>query len=239
MTPTTAAATVADSPTATAPRPRPAGARSRAATSDFAALKRLVLDAGLMEKTPVFYWVMTTVLMAALGGCIAGFVLLGDSWFQLLIAAALGIVFTQMSFLGHEAVHKQIFTSHKVSDWYGLITGNLIVGLSIGWWTQKHNRHHANPNTKGKDPDIFDPVVAFTPEQAQARTGLAHEFTKRQGYLFFPLLLLEGLNLYRDAILTVLTRKKLKNRTAEIVLLSIRLIALPALVFWYLSLIHI
>lgn len=232
----TTSATAVDTPAAASPRHRPPGTRARAATSDFAALKRLVLDAGLMEKTPVFYWVMTSVLLATLGGCVAGFILLDDSWFQLLIAAAFGIVFTQLSFLGHEAVHKQIFTSHRVSDWYGLITGNLIVGLSIGWWTQKHNRHHANPNTKGKDPDIYDPVVAFTPEQAQARTGLAREFTKRQGYLFFPLLLLEGLNLYRDAILTVLTRRKLKNRTAEIVLLSIRLIAVPALVLWHLPL---
>ena len=27
--------------------------------------------------------------------------------------------------------------------------------LSYGWWTAKHNRHHAHPNTEDADPDIM------------------------------------------------------------------------------------
>ncbi|MCP3425152.1 acyl-CoA desaturase [Rothia sp. AR01] len=210
------------------------GVGAKAATSDFAALKTLVVDAGLLHRTPRFYTVMTSLLLLSLAGCITGFVLLGDSWYQLILAGVLGVLMTQLSFLGHEAVHKQIFSGNKLGDWFGLIVGNLFVGLSIGWWTNKHNRHHAAPNTVGKDPDIYDPVIAFTPEQAQARTGWSKKLTARQGYLFFPLLLLEGLNLYRDAIITVCTQKKLKRRRVEIALLLVRLVLLPGLVFWFL-----
>lgn len=210
--------------------------RAEGAVSDFAALKNLIVEAGLLQRTPVFYTVLTSALVVALAACGAAFFLLGDSWFQLLIAAALGVVSTQLSFLGHEAVHKQIFSSNKVGDWFGLIVGNLFVGLSIGWWTHKHNRHHAAPNTLGKDPDIYDPVIAFTPEQAQQRSGLLAKLTARQGYLFFPLLLLEGLNLYRDAVVTVCAKRKLKRRRVEIALLVVRLVVVPALVLWYLPL---
>ena len=48
-------------------------------------------------------------LVLALGGAVTGMILLGDSWLQLLMAGALGVIFTQFAFLGHEASHRQIF----------------------------------------------------------------------------------------------------------------------------------
>ena len=50
-------------------------------------------------------------LALALGGVVTGFILLGDSWFQLLMAAALGVILTQVAFLAHEAAHRQILAS--------------------------------------------------------------------------------------------------------------------------------
>ena len=37
------------------------------------------------------------------------FVLLGDSWWQLVVAVFLAVVFTQIGFIGHDAGHRQIF----------------------------------------------------------------------------------------------------------------------------------
>ena len=45
-----------------------------------------------------------------------GFILLGDSWFQLLIAASLGVLFTQVAFLAHEAAHRQILAAGPAND---------------------------------------------------------------------------------------------------------------------------
>src|SRR5690625_5426331 len=82
-----------------------------------------------------------------LGGITTGFILWGDSWFQLLMAAALGIVLTQFAFLAHEAAHRQILSSGKTNDNLGRFLANADVAISYQWWLNKHNRHHATPNT--------------------------------------------------------------------------------------------
>ena len=88
--------------------------------------------------------------MAATGGA-----LLGDSWFQLLIAGALGVIFTQFAFLAHEAAHRQVFASGPpTTDRVASAGRPGVVGISYSWWMNKHSRHHANPNKIGKDPDI-------------------------------------------------------------------------------------
>ena len=79
--------------------------------STFSALLADVKGAGLLARTRIFYISVFTTLVLALGGAITGFLLLGDSWFQLIIAGVLGIIFTQFAFLGHEASHRQVFES--------------------------------------------------------------------------------------------------------------------------------
>ena len=134
--------------------------------SDYSQLSRLIRQAGLMERRPGHYaWLITiTVFLLAAGW--AGFVLVGDSWWQLAVAAFLAIVFTQIGFLGHDAGHKQISGSRRFSDVLGLLLGNLGIGLSYGWWVGKHNRHHAHPNTEGADPDIAIGALAFTAQRS-------------------------------------------------------------------------
>jgi fatty acid desaturase len=82
--------------------------------------------------------------------------------------------------------------------------GNVLVGLSYGWWVDTHNRHHANPNHEERDPDVGDGVLAFTAAQAAKRTGRISGFVaRRQAWLFFPLLALEGINLHVDSVVAV------------------------------------
>lgn len=54
-------------------------------------------DAGLNSRTRWFYLIPFAGLVITLAGGFSGLVLLGDSWFQLLIAATLGILFTQLA----------------------------------------------------------------------------------------------------------------------------------------------
>lgn len=90
----------------------------------------------------------------AIAGVLTGFILIGDTWWQLVTAAVLAVVLTQVAMLGHDAAHRQIFRSGRWNDWTTLVIGNLLVGMSYGWWQHKHTRHHANPNKIGSDPDI-------------------------------------------------------------------------------------
>jgi fatty acid desaturase len=201
-------------------------------TSSYTDLSRKVRDHGLLRRARGFYILVFATLMAALGGAAAGFVLLGDSWLQLLIAAALGVIFTQLAFLSHEAAHRQIFDRNRLNDWAGRIVGNGLVGLSYSWWMNKHSRHHGNPNRIGKDPDIESQVLAFYEESAAPRKGLRALFARKQGYLFFPLLILEGLNLHYASVRSLCTTKPVRGRWLELGLLAGRFALYLTAVFW-------
>ncbi|GAB3557236.1 fatty acid desaturase family protein [Spelaeicoccus albus] len=209
--------------------------RKNRMTSEYSGLLQQIKEAGLLRRRHSYYAVKIVGTVAALVATAFAFFLVGNTWFQLIVAGALAVVFTQLAFIGHETAHRQVFRSGRLNDWFGVVLSNLIVGLSYGWWNNKHNRHHGNPNTIGKDPDIVDAVIVFTPEQAQRRHGLARTISGKQGYFFFPLLLLEGINLHKDALRTVFGRKKLSRRWAEMTLLTIRLCGVPAVVFIFLS----
>ena len=178
--------------------------------------------------------VILVVLGLALAATIAGMILLGESWFQLLIAAALGVVFTQFAFLAHEASHRQVFTSGRTNDRLGKIVATLVVGMSYSWWMTKHTRHHKNPNQIGQDPDIAYDTIAFTVESAAEQRGFKAWIVQRQGWLFFPLLLLEGINLHYISIRTLITDKSIKGRWVELAMIVARVSAVVFVLFWFL-----
>jgi fatty acid desaturase len=205
-------------------------------TNTFSALLKTVREAGLLKRRRGFYLVNLAVLTVALAGLGTGFVLLGDSWFQLLIAGGLGIILTQFAFVAHEASHRQIFESGPANDRLGRILADAVVGISYAWWMTKHTRHHANPNTVGKDPDIEVDTISFIEEDASKAKGLLAFITRRQGYLFFPLLTLEGLNLHFRSIVTLFTTEKVDKRWLELSLIALRLGVYLAILFTFLPL---
>ena len=205
--------------------------------SEFAALLTTVREAGLLRKRRTFYILTFASVTLLTVAAWFGFALIGDSWFTLIIAAVLGILFTQYAFLAHEAAHRQVFESGKANDLSGRIIADLLVGISYSWWMNKHTRHHGNPNTQGKDPDIEPDFILFQKEDA-AKVGnkIGAMFYRRQGFFFFPILLLEGINLHRQAFITVFSKGKVDKRALEIVLLLVRNLSYLAVVFTFLPL---
>ncbi len=187
----------------------------------FTQVSRTVRDLGLLRRTPWFYGLVATGVALALGAAITGFILLGDSWFQLLIAGALGVIFTQIAFLTHEAAHRQILDGGPANDRLARYLAASI-GMSYSWWDAKHSRHHANPNRVGKDPDIEVDTISFLVEDAAEARGLRRLLTLRQGWLFFPLLTLEGLNLHYLGIRHLMSRGPVKGRWLELSLIAAR-----------------
>jgi fatty acid desaturase len=207
-------------------------------TSSYSALSRAVREAGLLRRAYGYYLANGVGLALALGGLVTAFVLLGDSWFQLLVAAGLGLVLTQLAFLAHEAAHRQIFSSGPVNDRVGRLLANAVVGISYSWWMNKHTRHHANPNHVSKDPDVANDTIVFTEEGAAEHRGLLALITRFQGWLFFPLLTLEGLNLHVTSVRSQLTGAPDDRgaRVRELVTIGLRLALYLAVVFWWLPL---
>jgi fatty acid desaturase len=199
--------------------------------SQFHELTQKVTSAGLMRRRYGFYWTAFSTAALALAAVWTGVVLLDDSWLQLILAAALGVILAQLGFLGHEANHRQIFKSARWNEWTGRVVSGLLVGLSYGWWMNKHSRHHASPNHLGKDPDIESDAVALSADEARRRHGLGRRMLRHQGIWFLPLLALTGLGLHVSSVARVLSRRPLKHRLVEITFLGLRILGYLVLVF--------
>ena len=202
--------------------------------SEYAQLSRQIKEAGLLQRRPGYYARKIAVTAGLLAAGWAVFVVAGDSWWQLAVAAFLAVVFTQIGFLGHDAGHRQIFGSRRASYVLGVLLGNLGIGLSYGWSVGKHNRHHAHPNTEGADPDIAVGALAFTAARARASRGVARLVFRYQAYLFFPLLLGEAVSLHAASI-SALTIRPARRRSWEAVLLGVHVSGYIAVVFLVLS----
>ncbi len=198
-------------------RGRPATSRAGRG-STYAELSRQVRQAGLLDRRPGYYAARIGLNAVMLAAGWTGLFLLRDSWWQLATAVWLAVVFAQTAFLGHDAGHRQIFRRRRANDLVGLVHGNLLIGLSYGWWVGKHNRHHSNPNHEDLDPDVTIGTVAFTPDQARARHGLTRVMARYQAYLFFPLLTLEAVHLHGASVKAVL-RGAVRTRSLEALLL--------------------
>ncbi|HEX4221447.1 MAG TPA: acyl-CoA desaturase [Pseudonocardiaceae bacterium] len=201
--------------------------------SDFADLSRVIKQRGLLHRRHGSYalkFVVNGVLMAV-GWSVFGW--LGASWWQMFTAAFLAVVFTQLAFIGHDAGHKQIFQGKRANDIVGYLHG-VLIGISYQWWVAKHSHHHANPNHEGDDPDVDIPLLAFSASQAAEKRGFLRWMAKYQAFLFFPLLVLEGLNLHFASIQAV-AKREVKATKLESALLVIHVVAYLTAVFWVLS----
>ncbi|MGN9779013.1 fatty acid desaturase family protein [Micromonospora sp. H33] len=195
--------------------------------SDYAELSRRIRSAGLLERRPGRYAVRIALTAGFFAVAWAAVVLVGDSWAQVAVAALLAVASTQVAFLGHDAGHRQMFRRRGPSELVGLLAGNLAVGLSYGWWVDKHNRHHANPNHADEDPDVGAGALVWSDEQARATRGVARWLARRQAWLFFPMLLLEGLSLHVASVRAVVGREPgggfrtpMRHRGVEALLLA-------------------
>ncbi|HEV3398852.1 MAG TPA: acyl-CoA desaturase [Actinomycetes bacterium] len=169
---------------------------SKGRWSEYTQLSRQVKQAGLLDRRRGWYAARIASNLGLLAGGWAAFAIVGESWWQLVTAAYLAVVFTQLAFVGHDAGHRQIFRSRRANDLVGLLHANLLVGVSFDWWVGKHNRHHSNPNHEDLDPDISITALAFTADQASSKHGLVRLIARYQAWLFFPLLLLEAAHLH-------------------------------------------
>jgi fatty acid desaturase len=180
--------------------PVPSSPPTDGAGSDYAELSRRVKAAGLLRSRPGYYsWKIAATAVCLIAGWTA-FVLIGSSWWQLLTAAFLGVMATQLGFLGHDGGHRQIFRTRPAAYAFGLVVGNAGIGLSYGWWQDKHSRHHAHPNDLERDPDVRAGALIFDPEQMDGRSRFGRWFASGQAYMFVPMLLLEALHLHMASV---------------------------------------
>ena len=199
---------------------------------DYTVLKRRIQDAGLLEKRPAYYALSITTNLVLWFFCLLVLFTVGNVWAQALAAAVLGIISGQLGFQLHDSGHRQMFASPWKNALVGLVTADLMLGMSYGWWVQKHNRHHGNPNDVDLDPDIKVGAIAYTEQQAQARKGAGRLAAMYQAYLFFPLTTLLAWSMHVTG-LSYLIKEQSRYRRLEFGLLAFHAVVyLAAMVFF-------
>src|SRR6202171_4071781 len=187
---------------------------------DYTILKRRITDVGLLDKSPAYYALSITTNMILWTACLVVLFTVGSVWAQALAAVVLGIISGQRGFQLHDSGHRQMFASPWKNALVGLFTADVLLGMSYGWWVQKHNRHHGNPNDVDLDPDIKVGAIAYTEEQAQARRGAGRLAAMSQAYLFFPLTTMLAWSMQRTG-LTYLIKEQSRYRRLEFGLLGV------------------
>lgn len=139
----------------------------------------------------------------------AGFLYFLRRGWYILSALSLGLFWHQLTFTAHDAGHMGITHSFTIDTLIGVFVADFLGGLSIGWWKRNHNVHHIVTNSPEHDPDIqhmpffavshrfleslrssyYDRVMAYDP--------VAKTVIRIQNWLYYPILALGRVNLYR------------------------------------------
>jgi fatty acid desaturase len=183
-------------------------------------LAREIRHRGLLAPRRWFYVKTAALLLVATTLVAAAMVRWNGSWALLALAPVLAVVSTQFGFLGHDVGHRQVTRDPRTSRVLGLLSGNLMAGLSYHWWVAKHNAHHAHPNDLETDPDVRAGALVFDAEQAAERRGFEAWVTRHQAGLFFPMLLAEAVSLHVSSVRQML-RPGVPWRGAESTLLAL------------------
>jgi fatty acid desaturase len=194
--------------------------------ASFRALALQVRAMGLLNRRPGYYRAKIALTIFAFFAGWALFVIVGDSWATLAVAPLLGIMFTQLGFIGHDAGHNQVFRTRRRKRLLGLIVGDALIGLSFGWWVPKHNAHHAHPNEMGRDPDIGEgSALPSSDARGKGPGPIASWLARWQAPLFFPLMVL------RSSGMHVLGINRLARRRDHASLVEASLITLHAALY--------
>jgi len=199
--------------------PAPAGKPK----SDYATLVELVRAEGLFKPQPLYYTykMVSTALM--FGSGVVLFILVDNIWLRMFSALYMALVFAQVSYLGHDTGHLAVFTGRMKRGQHmalGLIAGNLLLGMSISWWRDKHNAHHADPNVLDVDPDIAIPLVAFSEEQLEGKNNVELFIAQYQAFFFYPMLILAAFDLQISSI-KFLWNNRVKYQAWEVITLAL------------------
>jgi len=203
---------------------------------DFRVLAVQIRDAGLLDRRPGYYSVKIGLTVAVFAAGWVALVVVGNSWATLGVAAFLGVMFTQLGFVGHDAGHQQVFRSRRANRLLGLAVGNALIGMSFGWWVPKHNAHHAHPNQVDRDPDIGEGFAIFTSVDrfGGEHLSLTRLLARREAWLFFPLMLLRSAGLHVSGIQRLL-RQRDRAAAVEGLLITVNITFYLTAVIWVLS----
>ena len=190
---------------------------------DFQALHEKMIELRLFESSFNFYASRALTLAA-----LFYFTLTSPPIFS---AMCLGLFWQQLAFIGHDVGHNSV-TGRDKDFFYGILIGNTLGGISLGWWKHSHNVHHISTNSIENDPDIQHlPLMAVDPVMLEPFWSTFHKkhfkvdylskfLVSKQHLLFYPVMSVARFNLYAQSIIFLLCQRS-KYKMLELFTLAI------------------
>lgn len=206
------------------------------AVADFRRLVDSIEGSSLMDTRFIFYiklvvWYLTLLL----GSILAVTAFPNDFWVSTVLGGVLmGAYFQQIAFWGHDLGHSSVTQDRSTDMLLGILCGNALSGISMGWWKATHNTHHVATNYMSSDPDIQHlPFFAIDLGFMKSIYSLYHErllkFTQsakllvpHQAKLYYLVMAVARCNLYVQSYLFLFSgtdpvRRRIKtNRWIEL-----------------------
>lgn len=193
---------------------------------EFRALAQKLESSSVMQTNPMYYFTLTlrfSILFAAVLLCV--FFGPGSIWISSCLGGIfMGSFFQQVAFVGHDLGHSSVTHSRKIDTFLGLFVGNMLTGISMGWWKATHNAHHVATNFITDDPDIqhfpfFAVAVEYLSgfesryhEKIFTFTGISKILIPLQDKLYYLVMAVARYNLYIQSYLFLLTDSRFRNR---------------------------
>eukprot|EP01126_Amoeba_proteus_P036048 TRINITY_DN3658_c0_g1_i1.p1 TRINITY_DN3658_c0_g1~~TRINITY_DN3658_c0_g1_i1.p1 ORF type:complete len:435 (+),score=51.30 TRINITY_DN3658_c0_g1_i1:213-1517(+) len=152
---------------------------------DFRRFRQKLEDDGWFNSSKMWYTYKTT---ETIGVLLLGF-LLAYYGHWLIGAIIVGLGYQQLGWLAHDYCHQQVFKNRRLNNAFGYLCGNLLTGLSVNWWKDRHNGHHASTNVSDLDPDLDNlPLFAWDKHDFLSIPGRwgATTLIPYQQYYFLP-----------------------------------------------------
>jgi hypothetical protein len=162
-----------------------------------------------------------TVTLSVLA--LAAFLLIGDSWWKLVLAAYCAMLSAQLAVLGRGAGHTRVFRSPGTTYLVGVTLTNLGVGLSYDWWTHRPDRRPAAPADADDDLDLQALVLGFTAWAAPSGGLPMRLYDRYRTWTFVPLLMLKAVTMRLGSTRHLLSSRA-RHRLAELPLIGLHLL---------------
>lgn len=195
---------------------------------EFRTIRQRLLAEGRYETQASFYFAQFCWIASLFALSVYLVVACEGFWTHVVAACVMAAFFQQLAFVGHDIGHNAISHVKSVDNVVGILMGNALGGVSIGWWKWSHNVHHVITNSIEHDPDIqhlpvfavskkiFRPFFSTFHKRQMVVDAIGRFMVSIQHFLYYPIMGLARFNLYIQSLILIFSNEQWSYKWMEL-----------------------